>query len=412
VRETIAIVGASVAGGTAAATLREEGFDGRLVLIGEEDLPPYERPPLSKEYLRGEHDAGQVFLRSDGWYDENDIAFFAGARAERIDPAGRAVILAGGEAVPFDRALITTGARNRRIPAQETDLAGVLELRTLGHSDRIREAAFTGGRFVLVGMGFIGAEVAASLRQLGCDVTVVEIFETALFRLLGPVLGRVIEGIHHDHGVRMLFSDTVQRFEGDGRVEAVVTSSGRRIECDFVVVGVGVQPNVEIAAGTELRVGDGIAIGPALETNVSGIFAAGDVALHDHPRFGPIRVEHFDNALRMGQAAARNMLGANEVFDDPHWFWSDQYDVNIQMAGVAASGDDVVFRGSIEDRSFCAFFLSGGVLLSAVSVNRARDVRRAMPLIRAGARPDPEALRDQDVDLRTLLPPRSHRART
>jgi 3-phenylpropionate/trans-cinnamate dioxygenase ferredoxin reductase subunit len=312
--------------------------------------------------------------------------------------------------VPFDRALVATGARNRTIRAEGAGLDGVLDLRTLRDADRIREAASLGGRFVLVGMGFIGAEVAASLRQLGGDVTLVEVLETPMSSALRPDLGRVIEGIHRDHGVRIHLGEGVAGFQGDSRLEAVVTSSGRRIECDFAIVGIGVLPNVEVASGTALAGADGIVVGPTLETAVPGIFAAGDVALHDHPQFGRIRVEHYDNALKMGQAAARNLLGANEVFDDPHWFWSDQYDVNLQMAGMAASADEVVFRGSMEDRSFSAFFLAGGVLVAALSVNRPRDVRRVMPLIRIGARPDPQALRDEDVDLRTLLPESRARA--
>jgi 3-phenylpropionate/trans-cinnamate dioxygenase ferredoxin reductase subunit len=401
----VAIVGGGVAAGTAAATLREEGFDGRVVVIAQEELPPYERPPLSKEFLREELGFERMVLRPDGWYAEHDIDLRAGTRAERIDSDRREVVLAEGETIPFDRALVATGARNRRLAVDGVDLAGVHDLRTLGDAERIRAAAGSGGRVLVVGMGFIGAEVAASLRELGCDVTVVEIFETSLYRVLGAELGRVVEAIHRDHGVRMHFRETIDRFEGRGRVERAVTTSGRTIECDLAVVGIGVQPNVDVVAGTPVDVGDGIAVGPSLETNVPGIFAAGDVALHDHPRFGRIRVEHFDNALKMGRAAARNMLGADEPFDDPHWFWSDQYDVNIQMAGVAGSWDPPVYRGSVEDRTFTAFLLSDGVLLAAVSVNRPRDVRRAMPLIRAGARPDPEALRDEEVDLRSLAAP-------
>ena len=409
--KTVVIVGGGVAAGTAAATLRDEGFDGRVVVIGQEDLLPYERPPLSKEFLRGELGLERMVVRPKEWYADHGVELRAGTWADRIDPDRREVVLAGGERVPFDLALLATGSRNRRLRVEGAGLPGVFDLRTVGDAEQIGQAAGSGGKVLIVGMGFIGAEVAASLQQLGCDVTVVEIFETSLYRVLGAELGRIVEAIHRDHGVRMHFNDTVQRFEGRERVERATTASGRTIECDFVVVGVGVQPNVEVAAGTAIEVGDGIVVGPTLETGVPGIFAAGDVALHDHPRFGRIRVEHFDNALKMGQAAARNMLGANEVFDDPHWFWSDQYDVNIQMAGVARSWDRVVYRGSVEDRSFTAFLLWGGVLLSAVSVDRPRDVRRAMPLIQAGVRPDPEALQDEDVDLRTLAPGREQRAR-
>jgi 3-phenylpropionate/trans-cinnamate dioxygenase ferredoxin reductase subunit len=214
----------------------------------------------------------------------------------------------------------------------------------------------------------------------------------------------VLEAIHRDHGVRMHFQESVERFEGGDRVGVVVTTADRRVECDFAVVGVGVQPNVEVVAGTDIAVDNGILVDATLQTSVPGVFAAGDVANHDHPTFGRIRVEHFDNALKMGPVAARNLLDTNEPFDDPHWFWSDQYDVNLQMAGVAMSWDQLVFRGSLEERSFSAFYLSEGVLLSAVSLNRPRDVRRAMPLIRARARPDPASLRDEEVDLRTLAP--------
>jgi 3-phenylpropionate/trans-cinnamate dioxygenase ferredoxin reductase component len=343
-------------------------------------------------------------VRPPTWYEEHAIDARFGVRAERLDPGAREVVLAGGERLRFDKLLVATGARNRRFPIPGLDLAGVLDLRTVDDCAQIRAAAQRGGRAVVVGMGFIGSEVASSLRALGVEITAVEPFETPLLRVLGPEIGRVVADVHRDNGVELLLGDGVERFEGDGRVEAVMTKQGRRIECDFAVVGVGVQPNVEIAEGTGLEVNNGIVVDDKLETNVPGIFAAGDVANHDHPVFGRIRIEHFDNALKMGQAAARNMLGKAEVFDDPHWFWSDQYDVNIQMAGVAMHWDYIAIRGSMEDQSFSAFYLSDGVLLSVMSMNRPRDVRRSMPLIKARARPDPNLLKDEDVDLRTLVP--------
>jgi 3-phenylpropionate/trans-cinnamate dioxygenase ferredoxin reductase subunit len=256
-----------------------------------------------------------------------------------------------------------------------------------------------------VGLGVIGAEVAASLRSIGCEVTVVEVFETALFRVLGPEIGRTLEGIHRDHGVTMLFNDNVDRFEGDGRLERVIASGGATIEADFAVVGIGTEPAVEIMAGTGLDRGGGIPVDATLQTEIPGIFAAGDVAQHKHPIFGPIRVEHYDNALKMGEVAARNMLGRGEVFDDPHWFWSDQYDSQVQMAGYAPTWDHMVVRGSLEERSFCAFLLDErGVVRSTVSLDWKRDVRRSFGLIRAQLAPDPAALADPDVDLRTLVP--------
>jgi 3-phenylpropionate/trans-cinnamate dioxygenase ferredoxin reductase component len=401
---TFVVVGASLCGATAVATLRAEGFDGAIVLIGAEDHPPYERPPLSKEYLRGEDPLERILVRPSEWYAEQDVQIRFGTRVTQLDADERAVVLAGGERIAFDTLLVTTGGRNRKIDAPGSELPGVFDLRDLGDADRIREAVAEGARVACVGMGFIGAEVAASLRTMGCDVTVVEIFETALYRVLGGEIGRALEAIHRDHGVTMHFNDVVARFEGDGRLERVVTNGGRSIDADVAIVGVGTEPAVEILAGTGLDQPGGIPVGPTLETAIPGVFAAGDVARHDHPVFGPMRVEHFDNALKMGETVARNMLGADEVFDDPHWFWSDQYDVQIQMAGFAPTWDRMVVRGSIQDRSFCAFLLdTEGVLRSTVSIAWPRDVRRSFDLIRTQTRPDPAALTDPDVDIRTLI---------
>jgi 3-phenylpropionate/trans-cinnamate dioxygenase ferredoxin reductase subunit len=402
---TFVVVGGGLCGATAVATLRAEGFDGRIVLIGAEELPPYERPPLSKEYLRGEDPLEQILVRAPEWYREQDIEPRFGAHVTQLDAGTREVVLAGGERVPFEALLVATGGHNRRIDAPGAALPGVLDLRYVRDADRLREAVAGGARVVCVGMGFIGAEVAASLRTMGCDVTVVEIFETALYRVLGGDIGRALEAIHRDHGVTMHFNDLVARFEGDGRLERVVTRGGRAVETDVAVVGIGTEPAVHMMAGTGLDEPGGIPVGPTMETRIPGVFAAGDVARHDHPVFGPMRVEHFDNALKMGETVARNMLGAGIVFDDPHWFWSDQYDVQIQMAGFAPTWDRMVVRGSLEDRSFCAFLLDAeGVLRSSVSIAWPRDVRRSFELIRRQARPDPASLADPAVDLRTLVP--------
>jgi 3-phenylpropionate/trans-cinnamate dioxygenase ferredoxin reductase subunit len=401
---SIVIVGASLAGGTAATVLRDEGYDGALHLIGAEEEPPYERPPLSKELLRGEATLEDAFVRPPAWYAERDVDTRFGTRAAQIDVHLGEVICTGGDRIAYDRLLIATGCRNRSLEVPGVGLPGVFDLRTHDDAVRIREAATSGARVVCVGMGFIGAEVAASLRSVGCDVTVVEIFETTLYRILGPEIGRALEGIHRDHGVTMHFSDTVERFEGDGRLERVVTEGGKRIDADVAIVGVGTEPAVEIMAGTGLDRGGGIPVGPRLETTVPDVFAAGDVALHDHPVFGPIRIEHYDNAIKMGEHAAKAMLGSSEVHDDPHWFWSDQYDSKIEMAGYAPTWDRMVVRGSLEDRSFCAFLLDdGGVLRSTVSLDWKRDVRRSFGLIKAKLAPDPDLLADPDVDLRKLV---------
>ncbi len=402
---TFVVVGAGLCGATAVATLRADGFDGRIVLLGAEELPPYERPPLSKEYLRGEDPLEQILVRAPEWYGDVDVEARFGAHVTQLDGNAREVVMAGGERIPFDALLVATGGHNRRIDAPGSELPGVLDLRYLGDADRLREAVAGGARVVCVGMGFIGAEVAASLRTMGCDVTIIEIFETALYRVLGGDIGHALEAIHRDHGVTMHFNDLVARFEGDGRLERVVTRGGRTVEADVAVVGIGTEPAVHLMAGTGLDQPGGIPVGPTMETTIPGVFAAGDVARHDHPVFGPMRVEHFDNALKMGETVARNMLGAGHVFDNPHWFWSDQYDVQIQMAGFAPTWDRMVVRGSLEDGSFCAFLLDAeGVLRASVSIAWPRDVRRSFELIRRQVRLDPAALADPAVDLRTLVP--------
>ena len=400
----VVIVGGGLAAATTAGTLRDHGSDDQITLIGAEPVPPYERPPLSKEYLRDDGTEPH-FVRPPDWYADNAVDARFGVRAQRLLAAERVIELEGGERVPFDQAVIATGVRNRRLRVPGVDLPGVLDLRSLPDADAIRAAARSASKAVVVGMGFIGAEVASTLRQRGLDVTVVEFFATPLERVLGPELGRAIEALHRDHGVEMLFRDAAERFEGDGRFEALVTKEGRKIEGDLAVMGVGVEPMTEVA-GDDLPVDNGIPVDPTLRTAVDGVWAVGDVALHDHPVFGPVRVEHFDNALKMGETVARNLLGANEVHDDPHWFWSDQYDEQIQMSGFAASWDQTVIRGSVKDRSFAAFLLHDGQLLSSFSMNRRFDVRRSMPLIAARAHPDPAVLSDPGFDLRRLHPPK------
>ena len=402
---SVVVVGGGLAAATTVTVLRDEGFEGGITLIGVEEDPPYERPPLSKELLRGEQTLEDAFVRPSAWYAAHGVDVRFDTRVTQVDVHEHEVVVAGGERIGFDRLVVATGVRNRNLDVSGAGLPGVFDLRYAADAVAIREAATSGARVVCVGMGFIGAEVAASLRTVGCDVTVVEIFETTLYRILGPEIGRVVEAIHRDHGVTMHFNDSVDRFEGDGRLERVVTSSGRELDADVAVIGVGTEPAVEIMAGTGLDQGGGIPAGPTLETSVPGVFAIGDVARHDHPRFGPIRVEHYDNAIKMGEHVGKAILGSADVFDDPHWFWSDQYDSRIEMAGFAPTWDRMVVRGSREARSFCAFLLDdGGVVRSAVSLDRKRDVRRSFDLIRAGAAPDPSALADPDVDLRTLAP--------
>jgi 3-phenylpropionate/trans-cinnamate dioxygenase ferredoxin reductase component len=402
---TVAIVGASLAGSSAAATLREEGFDGRVVLIGTEPQLPYDRPPLSKNYLRGVTPFEKTLLRPAEFYRERDIEMRLGTTVTRVDVEKRALALQDGERLDFDQLLITTGGRNKRFPIPGIDLPGVYDLRTVADADRIREAMARGGRAVIVGMGFIGAEVAAAMRQSGLEVVAVEPFKTPLYRALGEEIGRVVEGLHRDNGVEMILDDAVTVFEGAGKVERVVTRDGRRIECSLAVFGLGIEPVTELVAGTPVRVDNGIVVDDQSRTNVPGIFAAGDVANHYHPVCGrQMRVEHWQNGVKQGAAAARSMLGRGQSYDEVHWFWSDQFDANIQYAGFHATWDRIVVRGSLASRKFLAFYLTGGRVESVVAINQGRDMRRTFPIIKARVAVDPARLEDPNVDLRTLAP--------
>ena len=397
------IVGASLAGATAAATLRDEGFDGDLVLIGSEPSFPYERPPLSKTFLRGESSIQQAMVRPEAFYADNRIETRFGTTVLGVDAAARTIGIAGGDPIGFDALLIATGARNRRFPIPGIDLPGVLDLRTLGDAARIRAEMVPGRRVVMAGMGFIGSEVAASLRQRGLEVHVVAGGKAPLDRVLGEEVGRVLEGIHRDHGVEMTFDDQVAGFEGNGRVRAVATANGLRLDCDFVVLGLGVEPVTNFLDGSGIGVDDGVLVDEYCRSNVDGVFAAGDVARHFHPVFGErIRTEHWNNARRQGRAAALNMLGRTTPYDEVPWFWSDQYEHTIEYAGYHQGWDDLVIRGSLESRSFAAFYLTAGRVRAVVSVDRHSDVRDSMELIRAGGRADARRLRDEDVELASL----------
>lgn len=396
------VIGANLCGGTAVHTLRQEGFDGRVVLVGEEPALPYERPPLSKEYLRGEHSLDSLFLQPSTWYEENRVETRLETRATAVDSGGRAVELSDGERLEYDAVLLATGGRPRKLPGEP--LERVLYLRTIGDADRIRSELAGRRHLVVVGAGFIGAEVAASARTLGLEVTCLEMLDVPLERALGKEMGRLYAEIHREHGVELRTGEGVESIEETDGGVVVRTTRGAAIEGDAVVVGVGIEPNIELGESAGAKIENGIVVDEYCRTTVDGVFAAGDVANHWHPVFGRhIRVEHFDNAIKQGAVAARNMMGRAEPYDDPHWFWSDQFDQNLQYAGYAASWDEIVVRGSTDDRKFVAFYLDDGVVLAALGLNRGKDVRRAMKLIGKRAKPGPERLRDEEVDLRTLV---------
>jgi 3-phenylpropionate/trans-cinnamate dioxygenase ferredoxin reductase subunit len=405
-RETFVIVGASLAGAGAVAKLREEGFDGRIVLIGQEQHPPYERPPLSKEYLRGEDPFEKALVHPLDFYSSNDIETRFGTRATRVDTSEKTVLLQDADPIRYDKVLIATGCRNRRFPIPGLDLDGVYDLRTKDDSDRIRAQMVPGRRAAVVGMGFIGSEVAASLRDGGLEVVGIHADRFPLSRVLGDQIGKVMREIHRDHGVDVVVGERATGFEGTGRVERIVTESGRKIECDFAVVGLGVEPVTDILVGSNVEVDNGIVVDERCRTNVEGVFAAGDVTNHFHPILNQrMRLEHWHNALNQGPVAARNMMGLTSVHDEIPWFWSDQYDYNLQYVGFAMHYDDLVVRGSLEDRDFIAFYLNHGLVSAAVGMNRGIDVHRAAELIRSRTSIEPDLLADHDLELNKILVP-------
>src|SRR5215208_1843365 len=392
-RPTFAIVGAGLAGAKAAETLREEGSDGRLVLLGAEPERPYERPPLSKEYLRGEAEREQAYVHRTSFYAEQDIELRVSELAVDLDPGRKELTLDGDERLAYDGLLLTTGAIPRRLGIPGSELAGIHYLRTLDDSDALRARLDAGGRLVVVGAGWIGCEVAASARQRGLEVTVIAPHSVPLERVLGTEVGEIYRDIHRDHGVEMLLGTAVASFEGAGSVERVRTRDGRTIDCDAVVVGIGAAPRAGLA------VGNGVHVDGRLEASVPGIFAAGDVANQLHPTLGRLRVEHWDNALHQGPAAARSMLGSTEAYARAPYFFSDQYDVGMEYSGHARGSDGVVLRGDPASREFIAFWLSEGRVVAGMNVN-VWDVTEPIQALIAGRRPvDARRLADPTVPL-------------
>jgi 3-phenylpropionate/trans-cinnamate dioxygenase ferredoxin reductase subunit len=402
--QTQIIVGASLAGAKAAETLREEGFDGRVVLVGAENERPYERPPLSKDYLRGEVGREKVYVHDEGFYSEHHIEVRLGTAAVGLNTSSREVTLDDGEVLRYDRLLLATGSEPRRLAVPGAELDGVLYLRSVHDSDLLHERMDRGGAAVVVGAGWIGAEVAASARQRGLEVTVIEPAAVPLERVMGAEVGAIYRDIHTDHGVEMLMGTGVEAFEGDEAVDRVRTSDGRVIECDFVVVGVGVQPRIQLGATAGLEVDNGIVVDEHLETSVPGVFAAGDVANAHHPFYGErIRVEHWANALHQGPAAARNMLGQAEPFERLPYFFSDQYDVGMEYSGFARDWDRVVFRGDPASREFIAFWISEDLVVAGMNVN-VWDVNDPIRrLISERVTVDDRRLADPDVPIDQLV---------
>jgi 3-phenylpropionate/trans-cinnamate dioxygenase ferredoxin reductase subunit len=406
--ERFVIIGASLAGASAAAALREGGFDGTVELIGAEPQLPYNRPPLSKGYLRGQDRFEDQLVNPADYYAQHEVNLRLGVRAASVDPQRKVVSLERGEEVPYGRLLVATGGRNRSLTTPGADLPGIFQLRTVEDCDRIRAVARPGARAVVAGLGFIGSEVSASLRQMGLAVTAIEGQPVPLARVLGVEVGAVLGEIHREKGVELVMEDAVAAFEGAGRVERVRTKRGRILACDLVVAGIGIVPNSELLAGAGAAVDNGVLVDALCRTSLPDVFAAGDVANHLHPLFGRLRVEHWNNGFQQGRAAARTMLGGTQPYDYVHSFWSDQYEHLIEYVGFAARWDRVVFRGDPGGRKFLGFFLQDGTLRAAMGLNRGGDpddpktdgeLKRVAKLLRARVPVDPQRLADEGLEL-------------
>jgi 3-phenylpropionate/trans-cinnamate dioxygenase ferredoxin reductase subunit len=397
---TFAIVGAGQTAAVATRTLRRRGFDGRIEVIGAEPHPPYQRPPLTKEYLAGDDDA-ELFLLDERWCAANDVHLRLGQRAVRVRPAEWAVDLADGSQVRADKVLIATGGAARRLPGVRGER--VYYLRTLDDARELRTLIGPGVRLIVIGAGFIGSEVAATAHGRGAEVTVIDTLDAPMQRVLGRELGAVCAAIHRSNGVAVRLGEPVESVVEHADA-VIVTTASARLEGDLVVVGVGITPNIEVAQRSGVTVDNGVLVDEYCRTNVPNIFAAGDIANHYHPLFDElIRVEHFDNANKQAAAAANNMLGNATIFDDPHWFWSDQYDLNIQHTGHARTWDELVIRGSVDELDFCAFYLRDGRIRAAFAIDRGSDVALAKELISSRVLVDPRRLKDEDVELSELL---------
>lgn len=408
--QTAVIIGTGLAGGNAAVTLREGGWSGRILMLGAEPGIPFGRPPLSKTYLRGEESLSGWLVKPEDWYADNGVELRTGVTIQGVDTRAKRVTLQGEEPVTYDKLLLCTGGKNRRFQVPGAEAPGVFQLRTMAECDAIRRAAHPGARALIVGMGFIGSEVAASLRQMGLEVTAVLSGTAPLTAVLGPQVAEVMARIHRNRGVNLVTEDHVVGLEGSEHLARAITAKGARIDCDLAVVAIGIEPNVEPFRSSEIALDNGILVDETCRTSAPDVYAAGDVANHLHPVFGRVRVEHYNNAEKQGRAAGRAMLGDQRPYDDIHTFWSDQYEDKLEYVGDGRTWDQIVIRGSLAESRFLAFYLSKGTLKAACGLNRGGDpeldpdgeLRACLGLIRAQMVLSEATLADEQVDLRSL----------
>ena len=395
------VVGAGHAGGQAAASLRQEGYDGDIVIVGDEPHIPYQRPPLSKQYLAGEHGLERVYLRPEKFYADRNIAIRSGVRVEAIDRSAQTVATSGGETLAYDKLLLATGSRPRRLHIEGGDLDGIHYLRTIADVDDIRAEMAPGRKAVIVGGGYIGLEVAAVCIEAGLDVRVIEMEDRILQRVTTPAMSGFYHGLHSSRGVSIHTGTTVTGFAGNGRVRQVLCGEST-FEADLVIVGIGIVPNVELAAEAGLPCDNGIVVDDRCRTADANIYAAGDCTNHPNPLLNRrLRLESVPNAMEQARVAAANMCGGEKIYASVPWFWSDQYDLKLQMVGFAADGDTEVLRGDRSANHFAVFHLQDGAIAAVDAVNSPKEFMICRRLI--GRHVNAQALADPLLDLKSLL---------
>ncbi|MFL5827904.1 MAG: NAD(P)/FAD-dependent oxidoreductase [Thermoleophilaceae bacterium] len=399
------LIGGGMAAANCARWLREEGADGSVMLVGREPEPPYNRPPLTKGYLRGKESRADSLFRPDEWWGEQQIELVTRTSVMKLDPGSRSAKLSNGDELRFGKALLATGANVRRVRVDGCDLEGIHYVRTFGNSDAIRADAQNAERIVMIGGSYIGSEVAASLTDLGHDCAMVMMEGVVLDRFYGEEVGGYFQGVLEEHGVDVYGSEELDRFEGsDGRVRKVILKSGRELECDMVVIGIGVVPDVMLAkqAGLELGENGGVKCSSRLETSAPGIYAAGDICEYDSVIHGaPLRVEHWDAAFNQGKTAAFNMLGRDVPHDEVPYFFSDLADWT-GMEYVGPGSGDLAVRGSLDQGDFTAFWLGDRIVKAAMTVGRSDDLDHARRFIKEKTPVDTGALTDESTDLGSL----------
>jgi 3-phenylpropionate/trans-cinnamate dioxygenase ferredoxin reductase subunit len=399
----VVIAGAGHAAGQVAASLRQNGFDGDILLVGEEAWLPYQRPPLSKRFLAGEVPAERLYFKPPDFYDSHRIDRCLGTRITAVDRDRRDIVTAAGERIAYDTLVLATGSRARHVEVPGSELDGLHYLRTIDDVARIRAGLDTAKHVGIIGAGYIGLEVAAVTRKLGHAVTVIEMADRVMSRVVSPVVSRFYEAEHAAHGVKLELSTALEAFEGETEVDAIRLSGGRSIPADLVIMGVGIVPNTELATSAGLEVNNGIVVDAHCRTVDENIYAVGDCTSHPNDIYDRrIRLESVHNALEQAKTAAASICGDGASYSEVPWFWSDQYDIKLQIAGLSQGYDAVVVRGEPETRSFSCLYLRDGVLIACDAINAPRDFVQSKALIAARRTFAPERLADTSLPLKDL----------